>query len=655
MEADFSGYATKAGVKCSDGRTIDSAAFKQQDQVKVPLVWQHGHNDPENVLGHALLEARPDGMYTYGFFNKSQKARHAHDLVEHGDITMLSIWANQLVERAGMVLHGAIREVSLVLSGANPGALIENVTIRHADGEDTFLDEEAIITTGLTIEHELLKHADGDDEEEDGETLQDIYEAMSDKEKDVVHYMVGQALEANVGNAEEDEEGGEAQQDNVGEADGDTISHDNSDKEGSDMTGRNVFEQDGKDKDTGPVLSHEDVKGIIADATKIGSLRQAVEQYAIAHGITNIDMLFPEARALTGTPEWEKRQTEWVAGVLGGTRKSPFSRVKTWTADITYDEARARGYVTGDLKEEEWFSISKRETGPQTIYKKQKLDRDDIIDITDFDVVTWMKGEMRLMLDEEIARAILVGDGRQISDPAKIKEDKIRPIVSDDQYYTLQVGVNLSDASSSVEEVLDAVLLNREFFKGTGTPDFYTTEKFIAQCLLLRDTLGRKLYRDVSELATTMRVGRLIPVEILNAYPNTIGILVNLTDYVVGTDKGGQVTMFDDFDIDYNQEKYLIETRLSGALVTPKSAMHVYKTASGSTAVVVAAPTQDKTTWDVTLPVDPGYTWAKANGTAVTGTVELAPGENVSVHAVPVAGKHLAPGQTSWSFLRPPS
>ena len=666
MEADFSGWASKAGLRCSDGVTIMPGAFKAQNKEQVPLVWQHGHNNVENVLGHAILEDRPDGTYTYAFFNDTPKAVHARTLVEHRDITALSIWANELIKRGENVHHGSIREVSLVLAGANPGARIEHVSLRHSNGEVDELDDEVIIFTGLPIEHEQLAHAEGDDDEEkkadeseeDGETLQDIYEAMSDKEKDVVHYMVGVAMQA--AGAEGDDDDEEVKQDNVGENDESTLAHNNSDKEGSDMgTSRNVFEQDGTaDAGASPAhISHSDLQGIFADATKSGSLKQAVEGYAIAHGITNIDVLFPEARTLTTTPEWDKRETEWVGIVLGGVRKSPFSRVKTWTADITFEEARAKGYVKGDMKKEEWFSIAFRETGPQTIYKKQKLDRDDIIDITSFDVVVWMKGEMRLMLNEELARAILVSDGREISDPDKIKEDKIRPIATDDPYYTTQLGVVIDDADPDYEAAHDAIIRARQYYKGTGTPDLFTTETFITESLLVRDSLGRKVYRDVAELATTLRVGRIVAVEVLNEYPDTIGIIVNLGDYVVGTDRGGEVTMFDDFDIDFNQYKYLIETRCSGALTKPATAIHVHKTATGSTAVTAVAPAWDRDAYTVTIPTVAGVVYRNAAGAVLANAsvVTLTAGETLQVQAWPDATHHLNPGKTRWSYLRPPA
>ena len=559
MEADFSGYATKAGLKCSDGRTIMPEAFKHQDQVKVPLVWQHGHSDPQNVLGHTLLEHRDDGVYAYGFFNKSEKASHAHSLLEHGDISMLSIWANDLIERSGRVLHGAIREVSLVLSGANPGAVIENVTIRHSDGDEMTLDNEAIIYTGLPIEpHELVhgdvKHADdGDDgDDEDGETIQDIYDSMSEKQKNVLHYMVGEAIESS---------GGSAEQSNMNE---------DSDQEGTTM---NVFEQ-GDTKTGAPVISHAEIQGIVADATKIGSLKEAVENYALAHGINQIDTLFPEAKALTTAPEFYGRRTEWVNSVLNGARKSPFSRVKTHWADLTYDDARAKGYITGEEKTEEFYATSRRETMPQTIYKKQKLDRDDILDITDFDVVAWMKGEMRLMLDEELARAILLGDGRTVPDPDKILEDRIRPIAKDDPMFVIQVKADM--AAGDISDFVDAIIQYRALYRGSGTPTLYTSEALIAQVMLLKDTLGRRIYSSVEQFASEIRVSSVVPVDVFDpAAGAPLAIIVNMNDYVIGADQGGQVSLFDDFDIDYNQYKYLIETRVSGALVKLKSAICV--------------------------------------------------------------------------------
>jgi HK97 family phage prohead protease len=588
MEADFSGYATKADLLCSDGRTIMAGAFKHQDQMKVPLVWQHGHSDPENVLGHALLEARDDGMYAHAFFNNSPKAVHTKGLVEHGDITMMSIWANELMERGKKVLHGAIREVSLVLSGANPGAVIDNIVIRHSDGEEDRLEDEVIITTGLE-----LVHASADDETEDkdedsgdGETVQDIYDAMSDKEKEVVHFLVGEAIAAAKNDDEGDKEDSTAQHDAI------------TDQEGTEMT-HNVFEKDAKEGgEPAHVLSHSDMEGIVADATKSGSLRAAVEGYALSHGINQIDVLFPEAQALTAAPEFFTRRQEWVSSVLNGARKSPFSRVKTHWADLTYDDARAKGYITGTEKTEEFYATARRETNPQTIYKKQKLDRDDILDITDFDVVAWMKGEMRLMLDEEIARAILLSDGRTVPDPDKILEDRIRPIAKDDPLFAIQVKVDM--AAGDISDFVDAVIAWRGQYRGSGQPTMYTSESLLAEAMTLKDTLGRRIYTSLDQLASELRVSSIIPVDLFDpAAGGPLAILVNMNDYVIGSDKGGSVTLFDDFDIDFNQYKYLLETRISGALVKLKSALVIsqgtYVAPPGGTGhVIVPEPPNER-------------------------------------------------------------
>jgi Phage capsid family/Caudovirus prohead serine protease len=587
MEADFSGYATKAGLKCSDGRTIMPDAFKHQDKMKVPLVWQHGHTDPENVLGHAVLENREDGVYTYGYFNDSEKAKHSHSLLAHGDISMLSIWANDLIERSGRVIHGAIREVSLVLSGANPGAVIENVTIRHSDGDVEALDDEVIIYTGLELEH-----ADGDAPADDTadageETVQEIYDGMSDKEKTVVSYLVAQALQADADVPAEEP----AAHDNLNEETNE------SDQEGNEMT-RNVFEQGEGTTGDEPTLSHADVAGIVADATKTGSLKESVERHALAHGINQIDTLFPEAKALTAAPEFYGRRTEWVNSVLNGARKSPFSRVKTHWADLTYDDARAKGYITGSEKTEEFYATSRRETAPQTIYKKQKLDRDDILDITDFDVVTWMKGEMRLMLDEELARAVLLGDGRTVPDPDKILEDRIRPIAKDDPLFVIQVLADM--AAGDISDFVDAVVQYRALYRGTGTPTMYTSEALISQIMLLKDTLGRRIYTSVEQFAAELRVAAVVPVDVFDpAAGAPLAIIVNMNDYVIGADSGGQVSLFDDFDIDFNQYKYLIETRVSGALVKLKSAIVVKQGTfvpppAGTVHVIVPEPPNER-------------------------------------------------------------
>lgn len=654
MEADFSGWATRAGLKCTDGRTIMPGAFKHQDQTTVPLVWQHGHKDPTNVLGHAILENRDGGVYAHCFFNHSEKASHAKESVAHKDITMLSIWANQLVERAGNVLHGAIREVSLVLSGANPGALIENVSIRHSDGSEDFVEDEAIIFTGLEIQHgdgetenaEDNTNETNEDEENDdnvehadgGETIADIYNSMSDKQKNVLHYMIGQALEGSDGNIA---------QDNLDD-------NNTSDKDG-DMT-RNVFEKgDGKTGTQSPVLSHSDVQEIVASAAKNGSLKAAVEDYALSHGIDNMDVLFPEATQLQSTPEFLKRRTEWVSGVLDGCHKSPFAKVKTAYADITMDEARAKGYIKGEMKKEEFFRVAKREVGPKTIYKKQKFDRDDIIDITDFDLVSWVKGEMRLMLDEEIARAILIGDGREVDDEDKIDEDKIIPIASDHELYSITVNVNIDDASSSVQEIVDAIVMNRQYYKGSGQPTLYTTEYYISRFLLLKDTLGRRIYDSLDQLASELRVSAIVPVEVLEDEADIVAIIVNLNDYNIGANKGGQVSLFDDFDIDYNQYKYLIETRISGALTRLKSAMVVRKVASTAVLVTPTAPTYDADAGTITITNTTGVVYKNSANVVVNAAgspYTLTAGHSETITATPASAAYYFSSSEvdNWTF-----
>lgn len=678
MEPDFSGYATKAGLKCTDGRTIMPGAFKHQDQERVPLVWQHGHSDPENVLGHAILENRDDGVYAYGYFNSSAKASHSKGLVQHGDITMLSIWANQLVERSGRVLHGAIREVSLVLSGANPGAIIENVSIKHADGEVEESEDEAIIYTGLPLETGFadetgttdVEHADTNDANDtndvshandntnnannanDDETVQDIYESLNQKQKDVVHYMIAQAVDT----VEEEL----AQSDIETEQPDASTAH--SDEEGNEMTSsRNVFEKDDTDS-TGEagnfVLSHSDLTDIVADAAKRGSLKDAVEDYALAHGITDIDILFPDAVALDKVPEFLARRTEWVSVFLGGARKTPFSRIKTLSADITMEEARAKGYVTGELKKEEFFGVTKRVTTPTTVYKKQKLDRDDMVDITDFDVVSWLKAEMRLMLDEELARAALIGDGRDVSHEDKINEGNIRPIATDHELYVTTVIINDLDANSNTaQEIIDSIVLNRKHFKGSGIPTLFTTETVIAQFLLLKDTVGRRIYKSLDEVASELRVDKVVPVEVMEEDTDLVAIIVNPADYVFGATRGGEVSMFDDFDIDYNQYKYLIETRCCGCLAKLKSAIVVRKTdSSGDAAVTPNDPTYDAETGIVTIVATTGITYKNADTGATLSTGALAAldvGETLNVRAV-AGGSYFIPSSADafWTFIR---
>ena len=646
MRPDFSGYATKVGLRCTDGRTIMPDAFKHQDKMRVPLVWQHGHNDVENVLGHAILENRPDGVYAYGFFNKSAKAIHAAGLVEHGDINALSIWANQLIERSGKVIHGMIRELSLVLAGANPGAVIENVTIQHSDGsDDTIVEDEAIIHTGLHLDdldfndEEDETNVDEVDDElghaamDENATIQDVYDSMTEEQQTVLHFMVGAALEEAQANAAHGA---------LYDQEGNLVKH-------------NVFENEVTKDDF--TLSHDDMKSIVSDAMKSGSLAEATRGYALAHGIDNIDLLFPDAKAVSDVPEWVRRRTEWVSNLLSSTRKSPFSRIKTLHADLTFAEARAKGYVKGSMKNEEFFGVAKRITIPTTIYKKQKLDRDDVVDITDFDVVVWLKDEMRIMLDEEVARAILIGDGRDFNHEDKINETSIRPIAKDHELYTTTVTVNVDDASSSMQEIVDSILLNRHLYKGTGMPNFYTTEYWIARFLLLKDTTGRRIYKDLNELAMELRVAAIIPVEVMEEESDIIGVIVNPVDYVVGADKGGAVSLFDDFDIDYNQYKYLIETRMSGALVKVKSAIVVTRTASTNVLAVPNEPTWDSVAHTVTIVNQTGVVYKNGAGVTINAAgspYSVAPGATYVVNATPATGYYFPTSEDdSWSYTNP--
>lgn len=686
MEADFSGYATKAGLKCADGLTIGAGAFKHQDGIKVPLVWQHAHGDPGNVLGHAILKAKGDDVYAYGYFNETKAGQNAKALVRHQDITSLSIYANKLLKQSQTVLHGMIREVSLVLSGANPGALIDFVSVQHSDGEIETLDNEAVIYMGLPLkynddeEYEDMQHAED-------KTVQDVYDSLSEEQKNVVHFMIGAALEEAESSAQqsglehadlpddptiqdiydsfnEDQknvvhymigaalEGAASMKQSDDAQEGDLIY-----QEGTDM-GHNVFESDNESTEgTGKhILSHADVKGIVADAIKLGSLRDAVDNYAVSHGIEDIDLLFPEAKLLTTTPQFNARRVEWVAKVLKNTSHTPFSRVKTIVADITQDEARAKGYIKGTLKKEEWFGLTKRTTSPTTIYKKQSLDRDDVVDITDFDVVAWLKGEMRLMLEEEIARAILIGDGRDVSNEDKIKDPigasdgvGVRSIVNDHELFVTTLNVNVDDANSSYEEVIDGVLDGMEMFRGTGTPDFYTTLRTINMFLKSKDTLGRRFYSGRAEVAAALGVGEVIPVEAMNNETDLLGIIVNLADYNVGADKGGEVSLFDDFDIDYNKQKYLIETRLSGALTKIKSAVVVRKVAASTVLAVPPTPAFNASTNTITIPTDVKVVYKIGAATQTQGAAVVIT-EDTTVVASPAAGFYFTNGTKAWTF-----
>ena len=587
---DFSGYATRVDLKCSDGAIIREDAFKHQNGETVPLVWQHLHNGPENILGHAMLEHRKDGVYAYASFNDSEQGRNAKELVRHGDVKALSIYANKLVRRGVDVLHGAIREVSLVLSGANPGAYIDNVVIAHGDSYETS-EDEAIIYTGLSfeIQAETIEHADDSKEPDMAEkTVGDIFETLTEEQKNVVYYMIGEAL-SEAGADDEAEHSAFYEND-------DYISH-NDGEETITMT-RNVFESlaHGTPMDEGLTLSHSDIKSIFAEGERKNSLKEAVIAHATTYGIEDIDMLFPDAKTIGNRPEFVKRRTEWVASVLTDTHHSPFSRIKTILADITEDDARAKGYIKASMKKEEWFTLAKRVTTPQTVYKKQKLDRNDILDITDFDVVIWVKEEMRLMLDEEIAAAALVGDGRSAGDPDKIKSpsptadgEGIRAIALDASYYAYKVEWDAADADDV--PFVDRVMTSLVDYTGSGSPKLYTSPQILAGLLVERDTLGRRMYSSRAELATAMGVSAIvdIPASILaranfettaGAVTTTHslkGIVANLRDYTFGSDAGGKTTLFDDFDIDFNQQKYLLEARLSGTLTKPFSAATLWE------------------------------------------------------------------------------
>lgn len=584
---DFSGWATKNDLRCSDGRTIRKDAFKHNDGQTVPLVWNHLHNDPGNVLGHALLENRPEGVYAYCSLNNTQAGRDAREEIIHGDVKALSIYANQLKQIGGDVIHGAIREVSLVLAGANPGAFIDSILIHGEESPD-----EAVIFTGEELElahaeeekveeapaeevKDEIAHADEPKEEAkepeekkenekmaDERTVGDVIETMNEEQKKVMYALIAQALD-------------EAKND-----------------EGEKEMKQNVFENDMENEDQ--VLTHSEFAEILGDAKRLGSMKDAFLQ----HGIENIDYLFPDAKNLDTPPQLINREMGWVKKVMGAVHHTPFSRIKSMEANLTEDDARAKGYIKGNFKKEQVFALLKRTTTPQTIYKKQKLDRDDVIDITDFDVVAWIKSEMRVMLDEEIARAILVGDGRDAASDDKINESNIRPIWTDADLYTIKVLSTVTAASTAdqkAKQFIRAAIKARKNYKGSGSPTLYTDEDTLTDMLLLEDNMGRIIYDSVDKLATALRVKEIVTSPILENLSRSVsgathtlkGIIVNLADYNVGADKGGAVNMFDDFDIDYNQMKYLIETRCSGALIKPFSAMVIEEVVGDSASINV--------------------------------------------------------------------
>ena len=596
---DFSGWATRNDLKCSDGRTIRQDAFIDNDGQTVPLVWQHLHDEPVNVLGHALLKNEKEGVRAFGKFNNTDAGQLAKELVENGDIKSLSIYANKLKQKGGDVLHGQIREVSLVLAGANPGAYIDFPILAHGDDEEA---DEAVIYTGFDIAlshsekeekekepekeevvpeekeeepetEETLEHSEEEPKEDEKmaeKTVKDVFDELTDEQKNVVYFMIGQALEDAGVSGDEAEEGEEMK--------------------------HNVFdnEYDGMDS----YLSHSDMEAIFADAKRLGSLKDAVEEHleggVLAHAadeygieystgnqqyfVNQPDFLFPEAKAMNNPPDWIKRNTDWVSTFMSGVHHTPFSRIKSVYANITEDDARAKGYLKGKMKKEEFFTLLKRTTTPQTIYKKQKMDRDDMIDITDFDVVAWLKGEMRIMLDEEIARACLIGDGRDTSSDDHISEDHIRPIWKDADLFSVKLTVpNDGDPAVVAKNFITTSIRGRKQYKGSGNPILFTTEDMLTEMLLLEDKMGRPMYETEAALATKLRVSKIVTVEVMENQTRDgkklAGIIVNLNDYNIGADKGGAVNMFDDFDIDYNQQKYLIETRCSGALIKPYSAL----------------------------------------------------------------------------------
>ena len=570
---DFCGWATRNDLKCSDGRVIRRDAFKHNDGQQVPLVWSHQHSDVNDVLGHALLENRDEGVYAYCKFNDTESGRTAKLLVQHGDVNALSIYANQLQQQGPNVIHGNIRELSLVLAGANPGAFIESI-IKH--GEES--EEEGIIYTGekLTLAHaeeSAEKKEESKEEKKDTsekeKTIGDVLNTLTEEQKTAVYAIVGQAVQHGDENSENDEDEEET-----------TMKH-------------NLFDKDTQQQEEN-VISHDDMQAIIADAKRYGSMKDSFLAHSTeieyapksgTYGINTPDYLFPEARNLNTPPEFIKREMGWVQKVMGGVHHSPFSRIKSMFADITEDDARAKGYIKGKLKKEEVFGLLKRTTTPTTIYKKQKMDRDDVIDITDFDVIAWLKSEMRMMLDEEIARAILVGDGRSASSDDKINEMNIRPIWKDEDLFTIKSTIEVDAAATADQRAkafIRACIKSRKNYKGSGTPTLFTTDDVLTDCLLLEDANGRVIYDTEEKLRTALRVSDIVTVPVMEGLKRNddesnsldlMGIIVNLADYNVGADKGGAVNMFDDFDIDYNQQKYLIETRCSGALIKPFSAI----------------------------------------------------------------------------------
>jgi HK97 family phage prohead protease len=678
VEPDFGGYATKFGVRCSDGRTITAEAFKHMDGAQIPLLWSHQHTTPENVLGHSILEWRPDGMYCKNFLNETPAGLAAKTVVQHKDIDSMSIYANKLVERNLNVLHGDLIEVSLVHKGANPGARIDFVQIQHGYGDNATLEtlsDEAVIYTDAKIE---LQHA-----ATTTKTFQDVYDSLDTDQRELVNVMVAKALTDNSAQHADDDKhaatGDDSKPDKPDTSTEDekksTTTEDkdsvveHSDKDGK-MT-RNVFEKNAVVLHTdsqhgGKELSHSEMKtftkNVFEDMKKGGTFKESVLAHAGEYGITNIEALFPDAQLVDNKPEWLTREMAWVNTVIGGTNKLPYSRVKSMHADLTQDDARAKGYIKGTLKKEQFFALTSRETTPKTIYKKQRLDRDDIVDITSFDVVAWIWQEMRFMLLEEIARAILISDGREVDDPDKIDESAVRPIAYDDTFYTDVVNVN---ANVNGQDLIDAVLRSRQYYKGTAPTAFMTTSVMM-DLLLTRNAIGERSYKTVADLAAALLVQDIVEVPVMEGAARDGAevqmVLVNLRDYSVGSTRGGEVTTFDDFDIDFNQYKYLIEGRMSGALTKAKTAQVVIRGTGTLIVTTSVVPTFNNSTGVITIPAVTGVTYKTqvagplgAAGTTLSAGAQtaLTTGQSQAIMAVANTGYYFPHNyDQDWTFTK---
>ena len=587
MKFDFSGWATKNDLTCSDGRTIKHNAFKENDGQRVPLVWQHGHNAVDNVLGHALLENRDEGVYAYCAFNDTPGADNARELVKHGDVKALSIYANRLDQRGGDVIHGNIVEVSMVLSGANPGALIDNVALEHSDGSWTESEDEAVIYSGLTLSHdsgETTEDTESMDEDEvydeDDLTVADVLETLDDDQRLAVAALI-EEISGDVDDDDEDFDEDEEFDEDYDDEDYDEDAE-HGDFGGDTLMHSNIFEGDAR-RNVGPHLSHADEEQIFAEARQPGmTLRTAVLAHAADYGIKNPELLFPDATNLDPEPQRIMRENSWVSKVLQGAKHSPFSRVKTQWSNLTADDLRAKGYVKASRKKDVVYEVANRKTEPTTVYNKTKIDRDDVLDITTFNVVAWMQQNLRLALEEELARAVLIGDGREVSNPDKIKESNIRPIWKDDELFSHKV---LIDKDAKTADIIDVVRRSRKFYKGSGSPVLFTTNGFICDMLEIKDHNERYIYETRQAVANALNVSDVIEVEVMEGAKrevggktqNLLGIIVNMQDYTLGADKGGETSFFEQFDIDFNQQKYLLEARCSGSLTKYKSAIVIEK------------------------------------------------------------------------------